>query len=100
MATSEIDLIRALTDGAEEFTDVELQDILTAEGNVKAAAVHVWRTKAASYATMVTISESGSSRNLSDLHKNALTMADSIARSAVEVAETANRKTTRPAVRR
>lgn len=101
MATTEIEQLRALTDGAEGIEDAVLTEIITAEGSVKAAAVTVWRQKAASYASLVDISESGSSRSLSNLHKQALTMADTIARDlVVDVEEAATRKTTRRAVRR
>lgn len=38
-------------------------------------AADIWREKAASYAGLVSVSESGSSRQMSDLHKNAIAMA-------------------------
>lgn len=102
MATPDIDQVRNLTDGAVGFTDVDLQNIVTAEGGVKQAAVFIWRSKAASYSALVDVSESGSSRSLGDLHKQALTIADSIAKDiTVEAAvELKAPKTTRRAVRR
>lgn len=42
----------------------------------EAAIAFVWDAKAAGYAELVTVSEAGASRALSDLHKNAAGMAD------------------------
>lgn len=102
MATADIDRLRALTDGAVGITDADLQLAIEAEGGVKQAAVHVWRVKAGSYSTLVNISESGSSRNLGDLQKQALTMAETLSRevAAEVVVETGSTKRSRRAVRR
>lgn len=43
--------------------------------DLEAAAAKLWQEKAASYAELVTVSEAGSSRALSDLAKNARDMA-------------------------
>lgn len=99
MATTEIEQLRALTDGGQGKTDAELQAILDAEGSISAAARYVWRMLAATYSSMVDVSESGSTRKLGDLYKNALTMADSFTEAAV-VATEAPIKRTRQAVRR
>jgi phage portal protein BeeE len=58
-----------------EYPDTFLAILIDQQGSVSAAAAAVWRYKAAAMATMVDTTESGSSRKLSDLHKNALEMA-------------------------
>lgn len=92
--------------GASELTDEDLASILLstadADGtlNVDRAAAHVWRTKAANYAELVNVSESGSSRSLGDLQKNALSMAAQFdAKLAEVVAEGRRRSRTRAIVR-
>lgn len=68
---------------SEPWTDTKLGAIIDAyEGNVRAAAAHVWTAKAASAAHLVNISEGGSSRQMSDIHKNALAMASAFSASA------------------
>lgn len=57
------------------YTDEALSALIDTEESVEGAAGVVWREKAASAATLVNVSESGSSRSLSDIHKNALAMA-------------------------
>ena len=64
-------------------------------------AASIWRTKAASYAGMVDISEAGSSRKNSDLFKNAQAMADFYtkeddAETGAGVTYTTTRKIVRP----
>ncbi len=68
----------------EYFADQRLAEIIaitmepgTTNVNLDRAAMLVWERKAARYADLVTTSESGSTRQLSDLHKNALAMARS-----------------------
>lgn len=101
MATPDIEQLRSLTDGAETFTDEQLQQILLTQGDVKHAAVFVWRSMAASFSALVDVSESGSSRKLGDLHKQALTMADNIAKDiAAEAVVVGSVKRSRPAGRR
>lgn len=102
MATPDIEQVKKLTDGADGYTDIDLQSIITAEGGVKQAAVFIWRAKAASYSSLVDVSESGSSRSLGQLHKQALTMADTIAKDiTVETTvELSAQKRSRKAVRR
>lgn len=57
------------------FTNAQLQDILDAvDGDLDKAALAGWEEKAAEYANLVTVAEGNSSRQMSDLHKNALTM--------------------------
>lgn len=59
------------------YDDDALQAYLdTANGSSDLAAALVWEDKAAGYAALVNTSESGSSRSMGDLYKNALAMAD------------------------
>jgi hypothetical protein len=60
---------------ADNYSDEVLGAAIDAAGNVKGAAADIWLGKAAQSAGLVNVSESGSSRSLSDLHKNALAMA-------------------------
>ena len=100
MATTEIDELRGLTDLAEdEYTDMELQTIITSKGSVRAAARYIWQTKAAATASLIDVSESGSSRNMSQIHKQALTMVESLADPVTDLTTTVT-KTSRRAVRR
>lgn len=69
-------------DASGGWTDVRLERILDANvgddgttPNMDAAAAHVWTVKAADMSMLVDVSENGSSRKLSDLYKNATTMA-------------------------
>lgn len=101
MATPDIERLRALTDGAVGFTDSQLQTAINTEGGVKQAGIHIWRTKAATYSNLVDVSESGSSRSLSKLQTQALTMAETLARDLASEAEIiGSAKTTRRIVRR
>lgn len=78
MATADqiAQLRKLLSDDEEpyQFTDEELGTAIDGMG-MNAAAADFWRQKSASYAELVDVSESGSSRKLSDLSKNALAMA-------------------------
>lgn len=79
MATAEeIAAFRLLIDESDDvapYDDLALSARLDAATSEQALAKQIWLEKAASYAGMVNTSESGSSRSLSDLHKNALAMA-------------------------
>lgn len=79
MATAEeIAVFRLLIAEPEDddpYTDLILGERLDAATSPEALAATIWTEKSASYAALVNVSESGSSRNLSDLHKNALAMA-------------------------
>lgn len=79
MATAEqiaaLRLLIAEPDDAEPFTDVFLNSVVDGASDLDSAAADLWRYKAASAADLVNVSESGSSRSLSDLHRNALEMA-------------------------
>lgn len=56
------------------YTEILISPLIDSLG-VNGAAAVVWREKAAKYASMVNITEAGSSRSMSDLQKNALEMA-------------------------
>lgn len=58
----------------ETYLDEVIGAYIDAHG-VAGATAKIWREKAAEFASLVTVSESGSSHNYSDLHKNALAMA-------------------------
>jgi hypothetical protein len=74
----EIAAFRLLIDegeDAEPYSDLSLGTRLDAALSSQALAKEIWLEKAAGYASLVNVSESGSSRSMSDLHKNALAMA-------------------------
>jgi len=75
--TSEIAQLRALINDpdADVYTDEQLAAAIDAAGGVNGAAADIWTQKAAASSTLVNVSESGSSRSLGDLQKNALAMA-------------------------
>lgn len=78
MATEdEILALRQMVDEDDEcggYDDESLAAIIDSEETLNAAAGKVWFLKAARFATLVNVSESGSSRNLGDLMKNAQAM--------------------------
>ena len=57
------------------YTDADLSAVLDSATSVNSAAASIWTQKAAASAALVNVSESGSSRSLGDLQKNALAMA-------------------------
>jgi hypothetical protein len=59
----------------ETYTDEQLSALLDASTSANAAASQIWIEKAASAASLVNVSESGSSRSLGDIQRNALAMA-------------------------
>jgi hypothetical protein len=76
MATAEeVDVLKRLGSSAHEnYTEIELGaliDSLTLNG----AAAQLWRETASATTQLVDVSESGSSRKMSDVHRNALSMA-------------------------
>ncbi len=81
MATeSEIARLRRVTDLAANdavYTD-ELLSALIDELGFEATAASIWKEKAASFAGLVDTTESGSSRSLSQLYKNALEMSGTV----------------------
>lgn len=58
----------------ETYTDEVIGSFVDAHG-IAGSSAAIWREKAAKYADLVTVSESGASHHYSDLHKNALAMA-------------------------
>lgn len=71
--TTQLDELRALTDVLASdpvYTPIVLGALIDEQG-MNAAAASVWRRKAASYTSLVDVSESGSSRSMSQLYKNA-----------------------------
>lgn len=78
MATAEaIASFRLLIAEPDEttYTDAALSDILDAASSANGAAATIWTQKAAAASSFVNVSESGSSRSMGDLQKNALAMA-------------------------
>lgn len=77
MATREqVAQLRLLTDytAVDPYDDAQLAAMIDAS-SVDSVAARLWEEKASKAATMVNISESGSSRSMGDIHKNALNMA-------------------------
>lgn len=77
MATPEqVTQVRRLAaySATDPYDDPQLSAMIDASG-VNRVVSDLWSEKAAGYAGLVNVSESGSSRNMSDLHKNALEMA-------------------------
>lgn len=102
-------LVRSYIDDLGEpafFTNTDIINALTRTTvngvtNVEAATANLWRQKAARYSGLVDVSEAGSSRKFSDLHKNALAMAgkyEAIS-GGVEEVGTSGRPRTRAIVR-
>jgi hypothetical protein len=61
-------------DDSNGWTDERLGGLLDSGLTLNAAAGKAWVLKAGTFATLVDVSESGSSRKLSDLRKNAMEM--------------------------
>jgi len=88
MATvAEIAYVRELIsepDDSNGWTDARISTFIennrNADGtiNLKLPASDIWGVKATSYSTMVDVTESGSSRKMSDLLKNALLLQKSL----------------------
>jgi hypothetical protein len=62
------------------YTDARLGERIDTAASIQALASEIWLEKAAAYAALVNTSESGSSRSLSDLQKQALTMAETFSK--------------------
>jgi hypothetical protein len=59
------------------FSDEEIEDFLELGGNDPfAAAYWGWMEKAANYANLVNVNEGNAAREMSDLHRQAIRMAD------------------------
>lgn len=76
--SSQSDQLRRMTGlvGETSWSDTDLDDLLTANGgDMRLAAADVYDRLAAQYSSLVNVSESGSSRSMGDMYKNALAMA-------------------------
>lgn len=103
MATpDDVLLVRDYTnepDDTNGWPDARIEEYIDRTTTLNEAASIVWRVKAAQYATLVDVSESGSTRKLSDLRKNAMDMsAHYAALHATEIAPVA--LDTGPVIRR
>jgi len=104
MSEANVLIVREKTaepDDTGGWTDVRIQGVLDMyEEDTDASAGHIWSVKAADSATYVDISENGSSRKMSDVHKNAVSMSNFYRGLAVDVvAATEGRPHTRAIVR-
>lgn len=81
-------LLIAEPDDQQPYTNAALGAALDAAESVEALAARVWTQKAAALSALVNVSESGSSRSLGDLQKNALAMATSFRSQIPETPET------------
>lgn len=62
--------------GPDLLTSQEFEQLIDLnDDNLNLAAAQVWEIRAGKYHGLVDISESGSSRKMSDMHKNALALA-------------------------
>lgn len=109
MATaSEIAYVRQLInelDATNGWTDVRITDFIeknrdaTGFVNLKMAASDIWGAKATTFSQLVDVSESGSSRKMSDLLKNALLLQTSLRQAAVSPVAPVNPLAKRPKTR-
>lgn len=107
MAANDQDVIYLKTlIGDTTLTDEQLKILmdqsLNEDGSVNfnKSAATVWGSKAAEFASLVNVSESGSSRSLGDLYKNALAMQKSFeAKDAAAIVAVSRRSRTRAIVR-
>lgn len=83
------------------WPDTRIDAIIDAnDGDLRAAAADIWTMKASSFSFLVDVSENGSSRKMSDVHKNALAMARQFRGESVDLAAAQSlRPTTRAIVR-
>lgn len=72
-----------------KYSDETLSALIDSSTSVNAAASSIWTQKAAASATLVNVAESGSSRSLGDLYRNALAMAAQFDKAAGADAATA-----------
>lgn len=84
----------------EPWTDEFLGQLIDTATTVDKAAQTFWRGKAASSAHLVDISEGGSSRKMSDVHKNYLAMAGTFADPADEIPVVVSRPSRTRAIKR
>lgn len=94
----EIQRIKDLTKGAPGYTDEQINAILESGVTVREFCYDFWTKEATQKADLVNISESGSSRNLGDLQKQALVIADRF-KPLDEIMTARGKKVSRPAGR-
>lgn len=97
-ATQIADLRRLIDEPTQDnFTDATLDVRIDAHGDadLRLLASTIWREKAAQYAGLVDVREGNSTRNLSQLYKQALEMATSLG-GAESVVTTRRPARTRP----
>lgn len=70
----------------EDSYDDELIGALVAVSGVDVASATIWRRKAASFASLVSVSEAGASHSFGELYKNAVSMAEVFSRPVSAVA--------------
>lgn len=77
MASDEmVQQLKMLLGGGSDISDTELGNIIDYNSeDLDASASYAWEQRAAKYHGLVNVSESGSSRSLGDLYKNAIAMA-------------------------
>lgn len=105
MATeSDISTVREFVnepDDSNGWTAVRIGALIDANNeDLRATAADIWTSKASSFSMLVDVSENGSSRKMSDIHKNALAMARQFRSESIDlIAATAGRPRTRAIVR-
>lgn len=74
----EVLALRRATDEptSDNYSDLVLSERLDADLDFNQTASAIWREKAAAFSTLINVSESGSSRSMGDLYKNALAFAN------------------------
>lgn len=72
------------TDADTFFSDLEITDLLDTFGDVLLAAAAGWRSKAAEFAKYIDIDESGSTRKLSQMYRQAELQANYFSKAAGE----------------
>lgn len=79
-----MDLLRRLTDyfAADPYADPDLSTMIDTNG-LHMTAARLWDEKAAALSKLVDVSESGSSRQLGDSYKNALSMGEHFRKLAI-----------------
>lgn len=99
MATTEqLAELRRLVDEPTQdpYTDAVLSLRIDAASSIQELAGAIWREKAATFAGLVDVREGNSDRKLSQLHKQAIAMAESFESGALAVISDRRATRTRP----